>query len=84
MWCFTNNAKNYRTYLLPVISPIISKIHGLTLAAAIHPETVCRKSLVDAHLANVMRHVNAFFKETGSFVSTSDKLIKALNQRGSV
>lgn len=56
----SDNAGCYQNSTLPIMLPFIARSNGLTAVKFLHTETQDGKSLVDAHFATSMRHVNKY------------------------
>lgn len=78
VWLLSDNASCYQNNMLPVIAPFIADAAGLNLRGILHSETQRGKSLVDAHFAVAMRHVNKYCNEQGLDVHTPSDLAGAI------
>ncbi len=76
----SDNARCYQNLSLPVMLPFIVRSHGeLCLKTFLHSETQDGKSLVDAHFAMAMIHINRFVANYGENVITPRQVVSALN-----
>ena len=72
------NARRYQNDILPVAVPYLTKEHGAFLSGIVHSETQMGKSLLDAHFAIAMMHVNLYCRETRRDFITSGGIVVAL------
>lgn len=75
----SDNATCYQNYLPPALSLFIAKEHGLLLNGFTYSETQRGKSLLEAHFALAMMHINRFCNETRRDVTTPGDIVVALN-----
>lgn len=62
---FTDSARNYQNYVIPVVPPFICQAHVVTIDALICPKLVRGKGIDDSHLAVAMHHVHRYVQVTG-------------------
>ena len=67
----------YQNSTLPIMLPFIARNNGLTAVKFLHTETQDGKSLVDAHFAIGMRHVNNYMAQ-GHDATKPSGLVTAL------
>lgn len=79
IFMLSDNARCYQNDILTVAVPYITKEHGIFLSGIVHSETQRGKSLLDAHFAIAMMHVNLYCRETRRDVTTPGDIVVALN-----
>ena len=67
-----------------MVATFLAKEQGLSLCGIIHSETQHVKSLLHAHFAIAMIHVNRYCKESRHDVTTPGEIFLALNSFGCV
>ena len=80
----SDNARCYQNDVLPVMLPFISKHHGLSISSFIHSEMQQGKSLIDAHFAPAMMHMNRYVNASRSDVCTPSADVDAINWQGGI
>lgn len=80
----SDNACCYQNDLLPVMIQFIAEAHGMRIESFVHSETQRGKSLIDAHFALCMMHINRYVNQTRNNMATPSDIVQALNSLGGV
>ncbi|GMF29003.1 unnamed protein product [Phytophthora lilii] len=79
----SDNATCYQNWLIPLILPYLSHVHGIDVVRIIHTETQDGKSILDAHFARAMEHIVEWVKE-GNNCLTPTQAVIGLQSNGGI